>query len=750
MEQHIVPPSRKGGRRVVKNLAATVACSVLILLSTCVVIPSSSFVAAAAPSSGTLHAVPIATPKASWYALNDSNQLAGFEYAGTTVKPVRWEEGASSTFNTGGAGSGGGAFAIDNAGALFGGVVAATTNAGDPAIWSPSGVLTKLTSAAGLLDSLNVTVRSASDSGNVIGVTNSPTDHNAIEMFKALSPRYSVVFLGVGVNAQAINDTGQIAVASSTAPYLLDNGVKRPLKVSISSHFDLNNSGDVAGTPAPAPASGAAQAAIEFSNGTVETLAPLHPGDSVYVTALNDSDEAVGYDDSSAGIETAVAWIKGKPVPVASLVAGTFTASLEMAIDVNNDGSILAQTATGYYLLEAPGGPVLSVSKVGPGADPLSVDVDVKFKDSSSNGSPCDDDATYVFSDPDLDSSKKVASCEYELTFKDPGSGIYHVGLKATDTSGKTTSVTLDQYGNTVGGQFTLIIDSCKDPEQDVTGVDSLVNADDGTCDVMVGDWDTDATDLVNTVVTDTDDESSLAITPVPINSVDPSDWPDKAPAEATGSSSGWVPTGLSYIAGKESAHYTGVGKVIAAVQQVTPSGVPDVWAGAADGRTTDADAHPPAYVISAHGMWYTGNGLVQVPDGITITTYVPIGTSMGPSLGYDIDTGNVHGADRTYLHVYKSGQLIPNFTFTNYPDTTAQHVHSPTDPTTLSQYMPKHPLHMRIWISACAPIMIPIGKSFDSSLMDLPVVVRKGRVPISYVNVSISSGGVLQVSGQS
>jgi len=107
----------------------------------------------------------------------------------------------------------------------------------------------------------------------------------------------------------------------------------------------------------PAPTSGNSQAAIEVANGTVQVLPPLHAGDEVSVKALNDNDEAVGSEYSPSGTETAVAWINGKPVAVTSLVGGNFSTPLSTALDVNNNGSILAQSGSSdYYLLGAPSG----------------------------------------------------------------------------------------------------------------------------------------------------------------------------------------------------------------------------------------------------------------------------------------------------------------------------------------------------------------------------------------------------------
>jgi hypothetical protein len=280
-----------------------------------------------------------------------------------TAYAARWSNGVITKFASS---SGGGAFAIDDAGGLFGGVVTDPGHVGYPAIWSPTGTLTKMTAQAGLADVLNLRLTSASDNGNVVGASNyatTPTS-NPFKWFYAIAPAYAVVSIGTSAelgNATtlAINNAGTIAVGSATTPFLLVNGVRKPLKVSITSNFDLNNNGDVAGTVVPAPASGNSQAAIELANGTVEDLPPLNPGDSsVTVTALNDHDEAVGHEYTSAGAEIAVAWINEKPVAVKSMVAGNFSTALSAAVDVNNNGSILAevesQAGPSYYLLAAP------------------------------------------------------------------------------------------------------------------------------------------------------------------------------------------------------------------------------------------------------------------------------------------------------------------------------------------------------------------------------------------------------------
>jgi hypothetical protein len=367
----IATTTREQARRSPRALYGPSIAVGVALFTIAGLLPISSVRAAVVPSSGgtgTLRPLSIATPKAAWYALNDSNQVVGYAYVGNAVRPVRWDNGTTTTLTTGASSSAGGAFAIDNAGVAFGAIATAPNNDGFPAWWSPTGALTILSAAAGLMDSLNVRIHSASDNGNVIGVTANSATHHLAGWFYALPPAYVPIYLGtyVGVSSAAINDSGDVAAGHSTTPYLLVKGAHRPLRVDIATGFDLNNNDDVAGTLVPVPASGGAQAAIELANGTVAVLPPLHPGDSVTVNAINDHDEAVGTDDvASTGTETAVAWINGKVSPVTSLVAGSFSTPLQQALDVNNNGSILAEGtspngASAYYLLGAPPGQMVS------------------------------------------------------------------------------------------------------------------------------------------------------------------------------------------------------------------------------------------------------------------------------------------------------------------------------------------------------------------------------------------------------
>jgi hypothetical protein len=144
------------------------------LLTIAGLLPAPSATAATEPapvSSGTLRPVALPSHYVYWNALNDSDQLAGeaSSFPSHTIHPVRWDNGVTTTFTTGGPGTGGDALAIDSAGVLFGGIVTEQPR-GYPARWSPSGALTTFSAAGGLLDSFNVTVRSASDNGNVLYV----------------------------------------------------------------------------------------------------------------------------------------------------------------------------------------------------------------------------------------------------------------------------------------------------------------------------------------------------------------------------------------------------------------------------------------------------------------------------------------------------------------------------------------------------------------------------------------------------
>jgi uncharacterized membrane protein len=741
---------------------------VVTLLTIAGLLPAPSATAATEPapvSSGTLRPVALPSHYVYWNALNDSDQLAGeaSSFPSHTIHPVRWDNGVTTTFTTGGPGTGGDALAIDSAGVLFGGIVTEQPR-GYPARWSPSGALTTFSAAGGLLDSFNVTVRSASDNGNVLGATSNDATHNLAESFYALPPAYAPVYLPNDAGARAINDAGDIAVGSTTAPYLLVKGVRRPLRVWATTGFDLNNNGDVAGTLVPLPSSGIGQPAIELANGTVQVLPTLHPGDEVSVSALNDHDEAVGTDqDSSTGASTAVAWIDGKVSPVTSLIAGSFSTPLLQGLDVNNNGSVLAgsvaDSAQTFYLLEASQG-ALSVAEMTRGTGPLSADVRVKLEDPSTDASGCDPKASYHFTDPQLSSVKKVGPCNYDLTFEAPGTGIYHVGLKATVSSGVVVPVSVDQYGETVDGQFTLIIDSCSQPDDDVPDVDALLDTDNGLCDVAVGDWDSDAADVAAKVLAAVESSPTLAVDPVPIDSVDPSDWPGSRGLVLKGQTggkglvlkstgTGWVPIGTKDPpelgpAGKNSDITPGDAAALVRLVNLPP--LPHSWdADTCDPSKINLDDRPSGIAISMHGAWYTPNGLERVPAGDQISTYVPIGTIMNACLGLDIDTGHVHGDDTKYLHVYTAGQLMPNFTFMYFAAMQGKHVVNVDGSTTLNDLI--RPGEGRISIGACAQLVIPAGATLAQAFSLLPVHTPGTGEAIGYRRVTITKNGELQTT---
>ena len=59
---------------------------------------------------------------------------------------------------------------------------------GYPAVWSPTGTLTKFTAQAGYEDSFNVRVYAASNNGNLVGVSNESHTSTTIHWFYALAP----------------------------------------------------------------------------------------------------------------------------------------------------------------------------------------------------------------------------------------------------------------------------------------------------------------------------------------------------------------------------------------------------------------------------------------------------------------------------------------------------------------------------------------------------------------------------------
>jgi hypothetical protein len=407
---------------------------------------------------------------------------------------------------------------------------------------------------------------------------------------------------------------------------------------------------------------------------------------------------------------------------------------------------------------------VLKLTSVTPGTSELSADVHVTLQDPWTDESGCDPSASYHFNDPGLASAKEVSPCNYELTFDEPGTGIYHIALKATDRLGEVTPVSVDQYGAEVDGQFTLIIDSCSQPDDDVPDVDALLDDEDpGVCAVAVGDWDSDAADVAAKVLAAVESSPTLEVDPVSVDAVDPSDWPGSRGLVLKGTTgskglvlkstgTGWVPTGTKDPPeiGEAGSNSDITGDAAALVRHVSLPPLPSGWRGAWPGADAkecgvNLDDRPPGVVISTHGWWYTPNGLMRVPAGDQISTYVPIGTSMSPCLSLDIDTGHVHGNDMRYFHVYTAGQLMPSFTFLYFNGEHGKHVVDPDEVSTLNALI--RPDEGRISIAACATLFIPAGATLTQALSLVPVHAPGIGYVIGYRRVTITPNGELQTS---
>jgi hypothetical protein len=400
----------------------------------------------------------------------------------------------------------------------------------------------------------------------------------------------------------------------------------------------------------------------------------------------------------------------------------------------------------------------LSVTDVARGTGALSEDVRVKLDDSSTDASGCDPDASYDFSDTALSTVKKLGPCKFELTFAAPGTGIYHVGLRATETSGTVIPLSVDQYGQSVDGRFTLIIDSCSQPDDIVADVDALQDDEDSICAVDVGNWDGDSADVATKVIAAAESAPTLELDPIPVDSIDPSDWSGRGLVigksqgygglVTTKKGTGWIPTGTNLPATyKHNGQLPPLeaGEVVGLVSRVNFPSLPDAWGGFVGKKPTDEV--PPYVVISSHGLWYTPNGLIRVPAGDQISTYVPIGTVMlSDWLGNDIDTGHIRGDDTKYLHVYTAGQLMPNFTFVHYDGPhQGTHVVNPEQPITLNNLI--RPGEGRIAIAACASLYIPEGLTLTQALAQLPIHRPGVSQAFGFVRGSITANGELQTS---
>jgi hypothetical protein len=262
-----------------------------------------------------------------------------------------------------------------------------------------------------------------------------------------------------------------------------------------------------------------------------------------------------------------------------------------------------------------------------------------------------------------------------------------------------------------------------------VADVDALLNPDDATCDVMVGGWDTDTPDLPTTVTTDIEETTNLAIDPIPVGTVDPSDWPSRGLAVDKDPYTGWQPTGSR--------------DDVALVSEIHPDPyVPEAWPGDGSELTqAQLQSAPPATVISAHGGWYTPNGLIRVPAGDEITTYVPIGTAMDNVLGEHVDSGHIFPRDREFQHTYTAGELMPNFTFLHFGGRAGEiqgaHVVGVTAPTNLASLVRAN--EGTIWVAACAAVYAPVGQTADQALANVPVYTPGSAAATGSAKVSVN-----------
>ena len=252
------------------------------------------------------------------------------------------------------------------------------------------------------------------------------------------------------------------------------------------------------------------------------------------------------------------------------------------------------------------------------------------------------------------------------------------------------------------------------------------MNSEDPACAVSVGSWDADAASIPAAVVADIEKIRGLEVVPVPVATIDPSDWSGRALVVVEAPNTGWLPTGDAGA----SSEITGPGGAVALVHEIHPADVPDEWNG--DGGELSAaqlQAVPPATVISAHGAWLTPNGLIRVPTGDTITMYIPIGTAMDNGLGLHVDTGHIVGKDKMYLHTYTAGQLMPDFTFVHFGGAEGEvqgaHVVGVQTPTNLDGLV--RPGEGAIWLASCANVYAPVGRDGGPGAGEPPDLHARG-----------------------
>lgn len=245
-----------------------------------------------------------------------------------------------------------------------------------------------------------------------------------------------------------------------------------------------------------------------------------------------------------------------------------------------------------------------------------------------------------------------------------------------------------------------------------------------------------------NLVIADVEKTPGCGEPNIPVGSVDPSFKPTKGLTIATAV----LPTGQAYKVP------TGHGNAIAFVLPYHPANVPTGFNGSGTALSPSQVAQVPSgvTVISAHGLFYTGNGLVRVPPGTTVTTFVPLGTSMEEDLGLHIDSGNLSGDDDQYERTYQPGDLVPNFTFVPFNGQIGGAGTTVADPTTLEDVLSTSTGHVDI--AACAPVYTPAGETVDQALSELPVYTP-GSSEVDHLppneKVTITSNGQLDIENE-
>ena len=304
-------------------------------------------------------------------------------------------------------------------------------------------------------------------------------------------------------------------------------------------------------------------------------------------------------------------------------------------------GQPLDSSATANFTVELP---TLSVTDVSPGSTPLDVDVRVAFDEGATTFRAATRTRRTPSRDTAVVSSTSLGSCRYQLTFAQPGTGIYRVALVATTQTGERVKVSVDQFGDKVDGLIPVIIDSCSRPTQDVPDVDGLENSQDSACASRRGaGTPTRPTSLRRSWPI----SRRCAALVFPFRS--PRSTRPTGRAGISASSRRRTRVGCRRVTTSPSARYRGVPAVPSrsstrsSRRRSSPNGTATAAA-----HSRAAPGRGAGDVISAHGGWYTPNGLIRVPTGDEITMYVPIGTDDGQQPRRSLDTGHIVGQDRS------------------------------------------------------------------------------------------------------